>query len=49
MLMVLVAPPPAATPPLFPLFHLFYPTLHLLPDGHPALVRLKALWHLALK
>lgn len=51
MLMVLVAPPPAATPPtaLIP-FHIFYPTLHLLPDSHPALLAtLKALWHLALK
>lgn len=47
MLMVLVAPPPA--PPI-PLSHIFYPTLHFLPNRHPApLVTLKALWHLALK
>lgn len=50
MLMILVAPPPAATPlsliPFFPPF----PTLPYtsLTDIQP-LIRLKALWHLALK
>lgn len=51
MLMVLVAPPPAATPTHCPYSspHFLTP-LHLLPDSHPALLAtLKALWHLALK
>lgn len=51
MLIVLVAPPQLPPPPttLIPL-HIFYPTLRLLPDSHPALLAtLKALWHLALK
>lgn len=38
---------PAATPPIIPL-HVLYPHSPL-PDRHPALVTLKALWHLALR
>lgn len=47
MLMVWVAPPQLPSPPIIPL-HILYP-MHLFPDRHPALVTLKALWHLALR